>query len=212
MIHELRIYSFHPGMLPTYLHLSETLGRPVRGDDYGINLGVWTSEFGPLNQVWSLWQYDSFEERSMLRAALAKNPRWRDECVPQMRPLMARQDVSLLNPVKPLVGPAFEGGVYEVLVHRTQVGAARSWVTMFLELLPADAALDLASLGLWTGEVPQPNEVTILSSYPDMAARSEAKAERQTEPRWGAFLANTTGMVVATEAALLLPTKFSPMQ
>ena len=37
MIHELRTYTFHPGKQPEYLKFAEEIGRPIRGNDYGLN-------------------------------------------------------------------------------------------------------------------------------------------------------------------------------
>ena len=68
MLYEMRTYSFLPTDLPKYLKHAEEVGRLVRGNDYGANLGCWTSEFGHLNQVWHLWRYDSYAQREELRA------------------------------------------------------------------------------------------------------------------------------------------------
>ena len=92
MIHELRIYTLRPGKMAEYQNAARTIGRPVRGNDYGVNHGYWTTEFGPLNQIWHIWSYDSLDERTRLRAALAKNERWTREYVPLIRPLIERQD------------------------------------------------------------------------------------------------------------------------
>ena len=88
MIYELRTYTFHPGKINQYLEVAKNVGRPVRGQDYGINCGYWTSEFGSLNQIWHLWQYESMEERARLRDALSKNERWTKEYGPAIRPLI----------------------------------------------------------------------------------------------------------------------------
>ena len=75
MIYELRTYTLHPGTLPKYMEAAATIGRPVRGNDYGMNHGYWTSEFGTLNQIWHLWSYDNLDHREELRGKLAKNER-----------------------------------------------------------------------------------------------------------------------------------------
>ena len=107
MIHELRTYTFFPGKMPIYMKAAAEIGRPVRGNDYGVNHGYWTTEFGPLNQVWHLWSYESMAERDRLRAELAANERWTKEYVPVIRPLMERQDIRFLKPLKP-VGAGIE--------------------------------------------------------------------------------------------------------
>ena len=77
MIHELRTYTFHPGKQPEYLKFAEEIGRPIRGNDYGLNQGYWTSEIGTLNQIWHLWSYESLDAREALRQKLAKNDAWK---------------------------------------------------------------------------------------------------------------------------------------
>ena len=82
MVYELRTYTLIPGKMPEYLKAAETIGRPARGNNYGVNHGYWTSEFGALNQIWHLWKYDSYEERTRLRGELAKNKDWTEKYVP----------------------------------------------------------------------------------------------------------------------------------
>ena len=70
MVYELRCYTLKPGKMPEYLKAAETIGRPARGQNFGVNHGYWTAEFGALNQIWHLWKYDSYEERTRLRGEL----------------------------------------------------------------------------------------------------------------------------------------------
>ncbi len=54
----------------------------------------------------------------------AKNPRWTAEYVPLIRPLLVRQDVRLMNAVRPPVAPASSGNVYEFRNYRGRLPAA----------------------------------------------------------------------------------------
>ena len=99
MVYELRCYTLKPGKMPEYLKAAETIGRPARGQNYGVNHGYWTAEFGALNQIWHLWKYDSYEERTRLRGELAKHKPWTEGYVPVIRPLIERQDLRLMNAV-----------------------------------------------------------------------------------------------------------------
>src|SRR3977135_2921197 len=87
MVYELRCYTLTPGKMPEYLKAAETIGRPARGQNFGINHGYWTAEFGALSQIWHLWKYDSYEERSRLRGELAKNKAWTEGYVPPDPPV-----------------------------------------------------------------------------------------------------------------------------
>ena len=67
-----------------------------------------------------MWSYNIFEERARLRAELAKNPRWTGEYIPLIRPLLLRQDVRLINAVRPPVAPASTGNIYELRNYRAK--------------------------------------------------------------------------------------------
>ena len=99
MVYEFRTYTLAPGKMPEYLKAAETIGRPARGNNYGVNHGYWTSEFGALNQIWHLWKYDSYEERTRLRTELQKNKDWTEKYIPIVRTCVVRQDLRLMNTV-----------------------------------------------------------------------------------------------------------------
>src|SRR5712672_1598204 len=118
MIYELRTYTVRPGTLGDMIKAASTVSRDIRGDNYGKLEGYWSTEIGPLNQVMHMWSYGDFDERTKLRAELAKNPRWGSEYLPLIRPLLMRQEVRLLNAVIPPVAPASAGNVYELRNYR----------------------------------------------------------------------------------------------
>lgn len=211
MIHELRTYTLHPGKVPAYLDLAAKVGRPVRGDDYGINHGYWVSEFGQLNQIWHLWSYESLDARERLRGELARNERWRTEYVPNVRKLLIRQDIRFLNPVIDIKPPEAAGHFYELRIYRTQPGAAATWARLLASVLPVRERYS-PIVGLWTGEAPQPNEAVHLWAYPDLNIRMKARAEAAGDPDWRAFLAEGGPMLAEMHSTLLLPAAFSPMK
>ena len=211
MIHELRTYTLHPGKVPAYLDLAANVGRQVRGNDYGVLQGYWVSEFGPLNQIWHLWSFDSLDERARLRGELARNERWRTEYVPNVIPLMLRQDIRFLSPVIDMKPPEAAGHLYELRIYRTQPGKALSWARLLESYLPARERYS-PIVGLWTGEAPQPNEVAHLWAYPDLNIRMKARAEAMGDPKWREFLREGGPMLAEMQSVLLLPTAFSPMK
>ena len=106
MIYELRTYTTNPGMAPVHATNAGTVGRDIRGDDYGKLVGHWLTEIGPLNQSMHLWEYADLNDRMAKRAALAKNERWQNEYRPGNRGVMMRQDVRLMSPVIAPKAPA----------------------------------------------------------------------------------------------------------
>ena len=211
MIYEMRTYTFHQGKLPAYLDLARTVGRPVRGQEYGTNHGYWVAEFGALNQVWHLWSYASLDERERLRVALSKNERWVKEYVPNVQPLLARQDIRFLNPVYGVNPPEKEGGFYELRMYRTNPGKAAGWAAAFKDVMKVREKYS-RNIGIWTGEAPQPNEVWHMWNYQDSAVRAKIRAEMGKDPEWLAFAAKGVGTILEMQNTMLVPTDFSGLK
>jgi hypothetical protein len=212
MIYELRTYTVKPGALGDMIKAASTVSRDVRGDNYGKLEGYWSTEIGPLNQVMHMWSYNSYEERTKLRAELAKNPRWTGEYTPLIFPLLLRQDVRLLNAIKPPVAPATSGNVYEFRNYRARTGGAvRQWIEHFTGVLPEREKYSKI-VGLWQTEASQPNEVCHIWAYPSLNARAEARGAALKDPAWQAFLAKGMPLLDEMNSTIMLPAPHSPLK
>ena len=212
MVYELRCYTLAPGKMPEYLKAAETIGRPARGNNYGVNHGYWTAEFGVLNQIWHLWKYDSLDERTRLRGELGKNKDWTEKYVPTIKPMIQRQDLRLMNAVvdiKPSDGTT--GNVYELRIYRCQMGGAVQYGKDFLEVKEAREKYS-PIWGAWTGEVPQPNEWIHLWRYKNLQERFEARGAAMKDPAWQAYLAKGPAKLAEMHSTLLMPTNYSPLK
>lgn len=209
MLYEMRTYSFLPTELPKYLKHAEEVGRPVRGNDYGVNCGYWTSEFGRLNQVWHLWRYDSYAQREELREKLYKNEDWTDKYVAVIKDWVKQQDIRILNPHMKFMPPEGEGNIYEYRYYRLVVGGVGPWLKAFKDALPHREKYSKLA-GLWHAEAGQPNEVSHLWAYRDLNARVEARAGAARDEDWRAFLKKGGPYLVEMNNVLLMPTKYSP--
>jgi NIPSNAP len=212
MIYELRTYTVKPGALGDVVKAASTLSPDIRGNDFGKLEGYWSTEIGPLNQVMHMWSYRDFEERARLRAELAKNPRWDGEYLPLIRPLLIRQDVRLLNAIRPPVAPASTGNVYELRNYRAKpAGAAKQWLEAFTAALPAREKYSKI-VGLWQTEAGQPNEVCHLWAYPDLNARAEARGASMKDPVWQDFLTKGPPLLEEMHSTIMLPAPHSPLK
>ncbi|MBM3644787.1 MAG: NIPSNAP family protein [Alphaproteobacteria bacterium] len=211
MIYELRTYTLFPGKMPDYLKAAETIGRPARGDNYGRCHAYWTSEFGQLNQIWHLWSYDSLNERERLRGELQKNEKWTKEYVPTIRPLIARQDLRVLNGVVHPAAPTTGSHLYELRMYRTVLGGARQYAENLKAVLPVRGKYSPA-VGVWTGEFPQPNELLHMWRYKDLNERAAARAAVMKEPAWQEYLKKGAPLLAEMQSIILMPTVFSPMK
>jgi hypothetical protein len=211
MIYELRTYTLKQGSVPDVVKAASTVSRSIRGDEYGKLEGYWTTEIGPLNQVMHLWSYRDLNDRSRLRAELAKNASWNSQYVPLIRPHLLRQDIRLLNAVRAPVAPAQTPNVYELRCYRARPGGAKPWLDLFVEALPARERYSRI-VGLWATEAGQPNEVCHMWAYADLNARTAARAAVAKDPAWQAFLKNSTGLLDEMHSSIMLPAAHSPLQ
>ena len=211
MIYEFRTYTFPPGQSPRYLNAVRDIALNVRGNNYGQLHGYWSTEFGPLNQIWHLWSYPSLDERARVRAELGKLERWQKEFLPAVQPLLQRQDIRLMHPALDIRPPAEEGNVFELRIYRTKIGKAKAWTDLMKEHLPAREQYSKI-VGLWYVEAPQPNEVMHLWAYKDLNARAAARGGAMKDPKWQEFLGKSGPMLEEMQSIALLPAPFSPLK
>ena len=212
MLYELRTYTLQPGTIGDMVKAASTVSREIRGDNFGKLEGYWTTEIGPLNQVMHLWSYNDFNERARLRGELAGNSHWSNEYIPLIRPLLVRQDIRLLNAVKPPVAPASKGNVYEFRNYRDKpAGALRQWLEAFTAALPAREKYS-KMVGLWLTEASQPNEACHIWAYPSLNARTEARAKALEDPVWKEFLEKGPSWLDEMHSTIMLPAPHSPLK
>jgi hypothetical protein len=211
MIYELRTYTCKQGMIGDVVKAASTVSRDIRKDDYGKLEGYWFTEIGPLNQVMHLWSYKDLNERARLRAELAKHSRWVSEYTPLIHPHLVRQDVRLLNGIVGPTVPVSTPNLYELRNYRARPGALKSWVALFTKALEAREKYSKI-VGLWTGDVGQPNEVCHIWAYPDLNTRAAARAASGKDPAWQEFLKASGGMLDEMHSTIMLPAPHSPLK
>jgi hypothetical protein len=212
MLYELRTYTVKPGTLGDMVKAASTVSQEIRGNDYGKLEGYWFSEIGALNQVMHLWSYPDYNERARVRGELGKNPRWVNEYMPLIRPLILRQDIRLLNAIRPPVAPASTGNIYELRNYRAKpLGAVKQWLDAFTAALPAREKYSKI-VGLWQTEAGQPNEVCHIWAYPSLNARAEARGNALKDPAWQEFLGKGSALLDEMHSTIMLPTPHSPLK
>ena len=212
MVYELRCYTLLPGKMPEYLKAAETIGRPARGQNFGVNHGYWTAEFGALNQIWHLWKYDSYEERTRLRGELAKNKAWTEGYVPVIRPLITRQDLRLMNPVVDILpDDGTTGNVYELRIYRTVLGGAQQYGENFKKVR---AARDKYSK-IWVpgpASSRSPTNGSTCGATRNLEERFKARGDAMKDPDWQAYLAKGPPLLAEMHSTPPTPTNYSPLK
>ena len=212
MIYELRTYTIRTGGLADQVKAASTLSREIRGDNYGKLEGYWSTEIGPLNQVMHLWSYSDLNERTRLRAELSKNPRWTGEYLKATAGLVVRQDIRLMNAIRPPVAPDTTGNIYEFRHYRCKTGGGvRNWLELYTKVLPTRETYSKIS-GLFQTEAGQPNEVCHIWAYADLNARAAVRGAVAKDPAWQEFLKASAQHVEEQHALIMLPAPHSPMK
>ncbi|MEQ8700695.1 MAG: NIPSNAP family protein [Bauldia litoralis] len=98
MIVEMRTYTTHVGKAAEFVALYRGRGLPIQEPIQGNLLGMYQTEFGPMNQVILLWGYESHAERDARRAKLRTAPGWA-EFMADIAGLVASEDSRLVVPV-----------------------------------------------------------------------------------------------------------------
>ena len=96
MIYELRIYTCRAGTVPTVLSMWEREGQAMIAP-YMKMVGQWTSESGTANQIYTLWEFESFDHRQRAREALLKHKGFADYLA-QCRSYYLEQEAIFLSP------------------------------------------------------------------------------------------------------------------
>ena len=96
MLYELRTYDVKPGLLADYLKLFNDVGMPVRKPQNNL-VGFWFTEIGELSQVIHIWQYESYDQRTAIRAQLMNNPQWTQDFLLKAMPMLTRMTSVIMN-------------------------------------------------------------------------------------------------------------------
>jgi len=96
MIIEKRTYTFYPGKVQEFLALYEEEGLPIH-TKYLPLIGYFVSEIGTLNQVITMWGYESMADREEKRARLYADPEW-IAFGPKTTPFIQTMETMILKP------------------------------------------------------------------------------------------------------------------
>lgn len=97
MIVEMRIYTTYVGKAGEFIRLYRETGLPIQEPIQGRLLGMYQTEFGPMNQIVLLWEYDSHAERDARRQELMAAPGWVD-FLRAAAPMVSSEESRLLLP------------------------------------------------------------------------------------------------------------------
>ena len=97
MFVEQRLYTFAPGKGGEFDRLYQAEARHVQERHLGAPIGYYYSEIGMLNQVMTLWAYETMNDRVERRERLFKDPEWIAFLV-KARALVVTQETRIFKP------------------------------------------------------------------------------------------------------------------
>ena len=204
MIYEMRTYTLKPATEAEFFKRWE----PLVAERMKLSplVGLWRSEIGPLNEVIHLWQYNSVDERTRIRAEAVASGGW----PPPTSDLIVKMRSEILNPVpfKTPLPPGEYGNVYELRVYTYQNGSFPQVFERWAEKLPGREKFSPLA-GCWTSELGELNRFFHLWPFKDLAERDRIRREAVAA---GAWPPATREWLVAMENRILVPAPFSPMR
>lgn len=154
----------------------------------GTLLGAWTSEYGPLNRVVSLWS----------EAADAPEGADSDDW-------LATEPVrKMLRVRRAFVAVATSAPLAELRQYALQPGAGERFVAALLAALPYRERYSPCA-GLWTTRERGRDVAVHLWPYASFDERLAARERAQRDPRWNDYRVTIRPLVAAMQAALLTP-------
>ncbi len=211
MIHELRTYTIHPPKFKDFVAHTAKVGIKLRTKHSKV-VGYWTTEIGELNQVVHLWEYEDFDHRTRVRAALAKDKTWNTRYLTRSRPMLQHQESMVLVPADfwPFTPPKGTG-IYELRSYRLHPGKVPEWLEHFKGGLQARVKYS-KPVAIWSSEVGELNRVVHLWHYENLEHRAQVRKAVMADPGWKETVAKLQPLMQVMESKILIPTEFSPLK
>jgi hypothetical protein len=206
MIIEVRTYQLRPGTLAeAEKRFGEAL--PIR-EKHSKLAAFWHTEVGALNQIIHVWCYDSFEQRTAVRAAASKDEGWpppiREFCVSQ------QSEIFLPAPFSPPLTPRQVGPVFEIRSYTMAAGGIPGTIERWAPKVEERNKLS-PLVGAWYSELGALNKWVHIWAYKDAAERQRIRAEAIARGIWPPG-GGTPGTLVKQENMLVMPSAFSPIR
>lgn len=208
--YELRTYSIKPKRFGEFMELTNEHFHLRTA--HSKLMGYWTTEYGGLNEVSHIWQYDNHGHRTAVRAVLASDPNWISKYFSKVLPMIVKQDNAVLQafPWYDIVEkPALEQGVYEMRRHTILPGKLEQFSHRFQQGVE-DRNKYSQMIGIWYSEFGTLNQVYQLWHYRSPDDRAKIREAAEKDEMWSETIRDCKAYLSSMESKLLVPTKFSP--
>jgi hypothetical protein len=170
----------------------------------------WHTDVGPLNQVIHVYPYESFEQRTAVRAAMANDAELRK--LPGGGEFIAAQEAEIMAPA-PFMHPLGSrdygtGNVYEMRTYTFAPGDIAKVLDGWGKAIEAREKFSPLA-ACWTSELGGLNKFVHTWAYKDLNERARVRAESRTAGTWPP---QTGVRPIRQENKILVPAPFSPVR
>ncbi|XP_043571514.1 protein NipSnap homolog 3A isoform X1 [Chiloscyllium plagiosum] len=225
--YEFRNYIIQPGKVADFMKLTNDFIHLRTA--HSELVGYWSVEIGCLNEVFHIWKYGSYKERSAVREALATNKDWQQNYISKMLPMLLNQTNEIVYMVPwAELGEAPKKGVYELVSYQMIPGGPVVWGKAFQKAVSAHNNVGYCTLiGVFHSEFGHLNKdftetkihqsdltctVHSLWWHEDGDQRASGRRRAHEDVRVVAAVRDSASYLVSQTNKLLLPTSFSPLK
>ncbi len=206
MIIEVRTYQLKPGSVAE-VEKRFAEGLPAR-EKLSKLTALWHTEVGALNEITHIWTYDSFAQRTAVRAEAIKTGVW----PPPIRDFIVsmQSEIFMPAPFSPSLEPREVGPLFEIRSYTLAPGALPGMMERWAAKI--DERVKLSPLvGAWYSEFGGLNKWVHIWAYKDAAERHRIRTEAVARGIWPPGGA-AAGLVLKQENKLVMPASCSPLR
>ncbi|XP_048383098.1 protein NipSnap homolog 3A isoform X1 [Stegostoma tigrinum] len=210
--YEFRSYVIQPGKVADFMKLtSDNIHLRTAQSEL---VGYWSVGIGCLNEVFHIWKYGSYKERSAVREALANNKDWQQNYISKMLPMLLSQTSEIVYMVPwAELGKPPKKGIYELVTYQMVPGGPVVWGKAFQKAVSAHSNVGYCTLiGVFHSEFGQLNKVHVLWWHEDGDHRASGRHRSHEDVRVVAAVRDSASYLVTQTNKLLLPTSYSPLK
>eukprot|EP00794_Sanderia_malayensis_P012727 gene12727-14032_t len=175
-------------------------------------LWYWFSEFGGLNEVVSLWKYDSYAERSHVQKALISDTALKEDYFSKAKPML-RNQTNLIMHQCPWYQMQFpdKPGVYELGTYSIQSGKFNQVVHRLVQGLETRMKYS-KPVGFFLTDIGPLSRLIVLWHYEDLDQRDKIREASYADEMWSETIRDINVYVQDSSNKILVPASFSPRQ
>ena len=206
MIIEVRTYQLKPNSVA---EVEKRFGEGLPAREKLSKLtALWHTEVGPLNEITHIWTYDSFEQRTAIRAEAVRTGVWPPKIAEFI--VNMQSEIFVPAPFSPPLEAREVGPLFEIRSYTLAPGGIPGMIERWSGKI--DERVKLSPLvGAWYSEFGGLNKWVHIWAYKDAAERQRIRAEAIAKGGWppGGGLA---GQMLKQENKLVMPAACSPLR